>query len=80
MTDEPLVVATIERSGETWLSATAIAAAAGLPLDRVMAALDSSAAVIVEGAPAGHPRYSTPAHYRATTGLMRRYVDLLLTS
>ncbi len=80
MTDERLVLATIERSDETWMSAAAIASAAGLPLDRVTAVLDSSAAVIVKGAPAGYPRYSTRAHYRATTGLMRRYVDLLLSS
>ena len=80
MTDEPLVLTTIERSDETWLSAAALASAAGLSVERVTAALDSSAAVIVEGGPAGHLRYSTRAHYRATTGLMRRYIDLLLSS
>jgi len=80
MTDEPLVLATIERSAKTWLSAAAIASEAGLPLERVRAVLDSSAAVIVDPAPAGQPRYSTREHYRATTGLVRRYLDALLSS
>ena len=80
MTDEPLVLATIERSDETWLSAAAIAAGRASRSSASTAVLDSSAAVIVEAAPAGHPRYSTRAHYRATTGLMRRYVDALLSS
>jgi len=80
MTDEPLVLATIDRSDETWLSAAAIAAGAGLALDRVRAVLDSSAAVIVEAAPAGQPRYSTREHYRARTALVRRYLDALVFS
>ena len=80
MTDEPLVLATIERSADAWLSAEAIAAGAGLSLERVQAVLDSSNAVIVEAAPAGHPHYSTRGHYRGTAGLMRRYVDALLSS
>jgi hypothetical protein len=80
MTDETLVLAAIDRSRETWLAAAVIASEAGLPLERVQAALDTSPAVIVEAALAGHPRYSTRAHYRATAGLMRRYVDALLSS
>ncbi len=86
MDDESRVLATIGRSHEAWLSAASIASEAGLPLERVQAALDSSPAVIVEAAPngqdvsAGHPRYSTRAHYRATTGLVKRYVDALLSS
>jgi hypothetical protein len=83
MSDELLVLTTIERCGDTWLSADAIAARAGLPIGRVRAVLDTSPAVIVEaapGGPGGPARYSTRAHYRATAGLMRRYVDALLTS
>jgi hypothetical protein len=86
MDDESLVLGIIGRSHETWLAAAAIASEAGLPLERVLAALDASPAVIVEAAlpasdpPAAHPRYSTRAHYRARTGLLRRYVDALLSS
>jgi hypothetical protein len=80
VSDELLALAAIERSDGPWLSAAAIAAETGLPLERVRAALDASAAVIVEPAPAGQPRYSTREHYRATTGLLRRYVDALLSS
>ena len=86
MDDESLVLGIIDRSHETWLAAAAIASEAGLPLERVQAAIDASPAVIVEGAPpasdppAAQPRYSTRAHYRARTGLMRRYVDALLSS
>ena len=80
VTDEQLALAAIERADEPWLSAAAIASAAGLSVERVRAALDPSAAVIVESAPAGQPRYSTREHYRATTGLLRRYVDALLSS
>ena len=83
VTDEPLVLATIERSDETWLSAEAIAGETGLPLERVQMALDTASAVVVvdpangSGAPA---RYSTLEHYRATTRLLRRYVDAILSS
>jgi len=83
VTDEPLVLATIERADETWLSAEAIAGETGLPLERVQTVLDTApASVIVDpadgsGAPA---RYSTLEHYRATTGLLRRYVDAILSS
>ena len=80
MTDEPLVLASIERSCRAWLSAADIASESGLPLERVKAALDSSAAVIIEPVPAGQARYSTRGHYRATTGLVRRYLDALLSS
>jgi hypothetical protein len=83
VTDEPLVLATIERSPETWLTAEAIAIEAGLPPERVRRVLDTTAAEIIER-PAdevGRPAcYSTRAHYRATTSLLRRYVDALLTS
>jgi len=86
MDDESRVLAAIARSEGTWLSAASIASEAGLPLERARAALDASPTVIVEGAlpasdpPAAQPRYSTRAHYRARTGLMRRYVDALLSS
>ncbi|HSP92275.1 MAG TPA: hypothetical protein VLN08_15270 [Vicinamibacterales bacterium] len=86
MDDQSLVLATIDRSHETWLSAADIASEAGLPLERAQAALDASPAVIVEGAlpasdpPAVQPRYSTRAHYRATARLMTRYVEALLSS
>ena len=42
MTDETLVLAAIDGSRETWLAAAAIASEAGLPLERVQAALDAS--------------------------------------
>jgi hypothetical protein len=83
VTDEPLVLATIECSVETWLAAEAIAGETGLPLERVQMVLDTAPAVVVvdpssgSGAPA---RYSTLEHYRATTGLLRRYVDAILSS
>ena len=83
VTDEPLVLSTIERSNETWLSAEAIAGETGLPLERVQTALETACSgVIVDVAVgAGEPaRYSTREHYRATTGLLRRYVDAVLSS
>ena len=83
VTDEPLVLSTIERSDETWLSADAISAQAGLPLDRVQIALDSTPADIIVRPADGSGRpacYSTRAHYRATTNVLRRYIDALLTS
>jgi hypothetical protein len=83
VTDEPLVLATIERSDDTWLSAEAIAAESGLPLDRIRDILETAPAQII-AAPAdgsGRPaRYSTRGHYRATTSLLRRYFDALLSS
>jgi hypothetical protein len=80
--DEPLVLAAIGRSDDTWLSAEAVAAEAGVPVERVRTILDHSSAVIVDAEvePGSPPRYSTRAHYRARTGLMRRYLDALLTS
>jgi hypothetical protein len=81
--DEPLVMATIERSDATWLSAEAIAGETGLPLERVQMVLDTAPAVVVvdpangPGAPA---RYSTIEHYRETTGLLSRYLDAILSS
>jgi len=80
MDDESLVLATIGRSHDTWLAPAAIASGARLPPERVQAVLDASPAVIVEAAPAAQPRYSTRAHYRARTGLVKRYVDALLSS
>ena len=83
VTDEPLVLATIERSDETWLSAEAIARETGLPVERVRVVLDTAPAGIIVDAPdgAGAPaRYSTREHYRATAGLLRRYFDALLSS
>ena len=81
--DEPLVLAVIERSAEAWLSAEAIAAASGLPVERVQKVLDSTRADILV-APSAEPcapaRYSTRRHYRARTGLMRRYFDALASS
>jgi hypothetical protein len=82
-TDEPLVLAAIERSDRPWLSAEAIAAESGLPLGRVRRVLDATPADILV-APAEGPgaaaRYSTRRHYRATTGLLERYVDALESS
>ena len=81
--DEPLVLAAIDRSSETWLSAEAIAGETGLPVERVQTVLETAhLGVIVNPAegPAEPPRYSTRQHYRATTGLLRRYVDALLSS
>ena len=82
--DEPLVLAAIERSDDTWLSAEALAAESGLPLDRVCAVLDTTPAAIIIDAPAdgaGRPvRYSTRGHYRATTNLLGRYFDALASS
>ena len=81
--DEPLVLAAIERSDDTWLSAEAIAAGSGLPLDRVRDVLETTPAEII-AAPAdgsGRPaRYSTRGHYRATTSLLGRYFDAVVSS
>jgi hypothetical protein len=81
--DEPLVLAAVERSGQAWLSAEAIAAESGLPVARVQKVLDSTRADILV-APAAEPgvpaRYSTRRHYRARTGLLRRYFDALASS
>jgi len=81
--DEPLVLEAIERSADTWLSAEAIAAGSGLPLDRVRNVLETTpAGVIVATADeSGRPtRYSTRGHYRATTSLLGRYFDALVSS
>jgi hypothetical protein len=83
VTDEPLVLATIERSDEAWLSAETIAGETGLPLERIQMALDTAPAVVVADPANGTvapARYSTLEHYRATTGLLRRYVDAILSS
>ena len=83
MTDEPLVLATIERSDDTWLSAEAIAAESGLPLDRVRNVLETTPAEIIAAPADGSgrpPWYSTRGHYRATTSLLGRYFDALVSS
>jgi len=65
------------------LTADAIASASGLTLERVQKVLDSTPADVL-AAPADGPgspaRYSTRRHYRATAGLLSRYLDALLTS
>ena len=81
--DEPLVLAAIERSAEAWLSAEAIAAESGLPLERVQKVLDTTRADVLvapAGAPVAPARYSTRRHYRTRTGLVRRYFDALASS
>jgi hypothetical protein len=81
--DEPLVLATIERSDQSWLSAEAISEETGLPLERVQLVLDSAPAGIIVDPADGRgatARYSTRQHYRAKTGLLRRYVDALVSS
>jgi hypothetical protein len=83
VTDELLVQAAIARAHEPWLTAEAIAAETGLPLDRVQIALDAGARGVIEGPPdarGGSPRYSTRAHYRATAGFLTRYFDALVSS
>jgi hypothetical protein len=83
VTDEPLVLATIERSDQSWLSAEAIAEQTGLPLERVQMVLDSTPAGIIVDPSGGRgepARYSTREHYRAKTGVLRRYVDALVSS
>jgi hypothetical protein len=82
-TDEPLVLAAIERSDRTWLSAEAIARESGLPPARVRAVLDATPAdvlVALADGPDAPARYSTRRHYRSTTGLLRRYLDALVSS
>ena len=81
--DEPLVLAAIERSDDTWLSAEAIAAGSGLPLDRVRDVLETTPAEIIVAPADGSRwpvRYSTRGHYRATTSLLGRYFDALVSS
>jgi hypothetical protein len=82
-TDEPLVLSAIERSDQTWLSAEAIAAESGLQVGRVQIVLDMTPADVIV-APAAGPgapaRYSTRGHYRATTSLLARYFDALVSS
>ena len=78
--DEPLVLAAIERAPEPWLTAERIAAEIGLPVGRVRTVLEATTADVIvthaEG-PDQPPRYSTRAHYRATSSLLRRYLDAL---
>jgi hypothetical protein len=81
--DEPLVLAAIERAPEPWLTAERIAAEIGLPVDRVRNVLETTTADVIvthaEG-PGQPPRYSTRAHYRATSSILRRYLDALTTA
>lgn len=83
MTDARLVRTAISRSNETWLSAEAIAVATRLPSETVQAVLDTSRHGFIERPPesgGGPVRYSTREHYRATTGLLRRYFDAVVSS
>jgi hypothetical protein len=80
VTDEPLVLATIERARDTWLTAERIAVESGLPLERVQAVLDAARSDIILAParePGQPPRYSTGAHYRATNSILRRFLDAL---
>lgn len=81
--DEPLVLAAIARAPESWLTAERIAAEIGLPIDRVRTVLETTTADVIvthaEG-PGQPPRYSTRAHYRATSSVLRRYLDVLTTA
>lgn len=81
--DEPLVLAAIERAPESWLTAERIAAEIGLPIDSVRTVLETTTADVIvthaEG-PGQPPRYSTRAHYRATSSILRRYLDALTTA
>jgi hypothetical protein len=81
--DEPLVLLAIERAPESWLPAERIAAEIGLPVDRVRTVLETTTADVIvthaEG-PGQPPRYSTRAHYRATSSILRRYLDALTTA
>jgi hypothetical protein len=82
-TDEPLVLAAINRSDATWLTAAAIAADTSLPLERVQMTLDSNTAGVIAAPPeeqGGPSRYSTREHYRARTGILGRYFDALVSS
>lgn len=81
--DERLVLAAIERSDEAWLSAEAVAVEAGLPLERVRKVLETTRAdilVALADGPDAPARYSTRRHYRAKTGLLRRYFDAIASS
>ncbi len=81
--DEPLILATIERARETWLTAERIAADCGLPLNRVQAVLDTTSADVIVTSSGGSDRpqqYSTRGHYRATRSLLARYFDALTAS
>lgn len=81
--DEPLVLSTIERARETWLTAEQIAAGCGLPLGRVQSVLETTRAdvIVVPGDGADRPpSYSTRGHYRATRGFFRRYFDALMSA
>ena len=81
--DEPLVLSAIERAPEPWLTAERIAAEIGLPVDRVRTVLEATTADVIvthaEG-PGQPPRYSTRAHYRARSSVLRRYLDVLTTA
>ena len=81
--DEPLVLATIERARETWLTAAQIAGACGLPPGRVESVLETTPADLIVAPGDGAerpPRYSTRGHYRATRGFFGRYFDALMSA
>jgi hypothetical protein len=81
--DEPLVLETIERARETWLTAEQIAGECGLPIGRVQSVLEATPArlIVAPGDVPDRPaRYSTRGHYRATRGFFGRYLDALLSS
>jgi hypothetical protein len=68
------------RTRDTWLTAERIAAECGLPLERVQAVLDGTSGDVIftpADEPGRPPRYSTRAHYRATSSILRRYLDVL---
>ena len=81
--DESLVLGTIERARETWLTAEQVAGGCGLPLGRVQSVLETTPADLIV-APGDGPdrraRYSTRGHYRATRGFFGRYLDALMSS
>jgi hypothetical protein len=81
--DGPLVLATIERARETWMTAEQIAGECGLPLGRVQSVIEATPAglIVAPGDVLDRPaRYSTRGHYRATRGFFGRYLDALLSS
>lgn len=80
---EPLVVASIERSRYTWRPAEAISKDTGIPLDRVRRILETASADIIvapEPNKQGYTLYSTRAHYQKTTAFLERYFDTLESS
>lgn len=78
VTDEPEVLAAINRARATWMTAGSISLETGIAVERVQRILDASPedVIIAPGAgPGAPPRYSTRSHYRRTTTVLRRYID-----